>query len=395
MRKKLLRRILIWGLLILSLLLLVILVPNLTSSSVIPADDFVRFWAGAKLNLGGNDPYNPTNIERLPSEAGIVSDEGAITSIILNPPWALAILLPFGLASFSISRLVWLLLSIILIVICVDLLWRYYQGAPQQKWIAWVAAIIFAPTISVLEKGQITPFLLLGVVGFIYFVEYRRNDLAAGACLALASIKPQLIYLFWVAVLFWVIQQRRWLILISTAGTILLLTLLTMIFNPSIIQQYIYAMQTYQTSEWATPTFGSYLRYFWLGTGTMWPQFIPAVIGLAWLAYYYYQHASTWSWVRDLPCALLVSLLSTPYAWTYDHVILLPVIIQAAVWLLKDRKLWTTWVLAGAFLVISVTDLVLHMRLSDFWFIWLAPAMLIWYLLVEKQSLAQKKIAPV
>ena len=386
MRKQLYRRIFLWLLLLLSLLVLIQLIPTLTSSNTVRADDFVRFWAGAKLTLSGENPFDPSNVNRLQAEAGMTSSGEGITSIILNPPWALSFFLPFGLLSYPISRLIWLLVSIILIVICSNMLWRYYEGLPNQKWIAWVVAIIFAPTISVLEKGQIAPLILLSIVGFIYFVEYRHNDLAAGAFLAFATTKPQIVYLLGLAVLIWVIQQRRWLILVGAGATTVLLTLLPMIFNPSIIEQYLSAMQTYQTAEWATPTFGSYLRFFLFGTNAVWPQFLPVIFGIIWFAFFWRKHASTWSWVERLPILLLVSILTAPYAWTYDYVILLPAIVQAAVWLLKGKKLWSTYLLVGIFVGISLLDLVLHMKQSDFWFIWLAPVILIWYLLVRINS---------
>ena len=390
MRRSSARKIALWLLLFLSLIALVRLLPNLTAPHVIPADDFVRFWAGAKLLLSGSNPYDPANINRFEIEAGSQDTEPEVTSIVLNPPWALSILLPFGLSSYPLSRLIWLFLSIGLIVFCTAQLWRFYQGQTQQKWLAWVAVFIFAPTISVLEKGQITPLLLLSLVGFLYFTKYKHNDLAAGAFLALASIKPQVIYIFWIALLFWVIMNSRWLILVGAGAAIIFLTAVTMIFDPLVIQQYLYAMQTYQTSEWATPTFGSYLRFFWLGTASIWLQFLPGIIGISWFLYYWYKHAPSWDWVATLPLLLLVSILTSPYAWTYDYVILTPAVIQAEVWLLSGRRRWSTMLLIVFFIVISVLDLGLHMRLNDFWFIWLAPALLIWFLLANKNSWVPK-----
>lgn len=78
-------------------------------------------------------------------------------------------------------------------------------------------------------------------------------------------------------------------------------------------------------------------------------------------------------------------MITSPYTWTYDLVILLPVIIQGSVWLVEYGKRLSTYLLAGFFLLISILDLALHTRLNDFWFIWVAPMMLVWYLLVYKQ----------
>jgi hypothetical protein len=149
-----------------------------------------------------------------------------------------------------------------------------------------LVVILFAPTISVLEKGQITPLLLLSITGFLYFNINYRNDWAAGAFLALATIKPQVIYLFWIAILFWVIKNQRWAIIASCFITIVSLSLLAMVFNPHIIHQYLGVLQGNFIRELATPTIGAYIRFFWLDTDKFWLQFIPPILGVLWFVYY-------------------------------------------------------------------------------------------------------------
>ncbi len=382
---KLIYRVALWVLLIVSLFVLIRIAPILTKPEIIPSDDFVRYWAGGRLNLQGENPYDPRKIERLQIEAGdFISGQNA-NSIMLNPPWAISLIMPFGLFNYSISRLAWLITSTFLILISAHLLWRIYSHNPKHQWLVLLIVFIFAPTISVLEKGQITALILLGITGFLYYTVIDRNDWLAGMFLALASIKPQMIVLFWVVLLFWIIQQRRWLILISTTITVLSLILFAMIFNPHIIQQYFGMLQTYRISDWAVPTIGSYLRFFWFGTQRFWLQFLPAVLGGVWLIYYWYRYHKTWNWLDQLPIILLVSMVVSPYSWTYDLVILIPAIALAAIWIATDWKRWATLPLVVVFMGITVLDLVLHMKLDDFWFIWVAPALLIWFLFVRWQ----------
>jgi hypothetical protein len=168
--------------------------------------------------------------------------------------------------------------------------------------------------------------------------------------------------------------------------TIFLLTLVAMAFNPHIIQQYISMVQTGYIPELATPTIGAYLRFFWFGIDKFWLQFVPPIFGGLWFVYYWYKHHKTWSWMKEIPLLLLVSQISAPYTYTYDQIILIPVIILATIWLVQDWNRWTSFVLAGIFLILNILDLVLHMKLSDFWFIWLAPGFLIWFILVRWQN---------
>ncbi len=383
-RNKKIYQLVIWALLIISVLGLIYLAPNLMKPENISGDDFLHFWAAGYLNLHGKNPFDPTAIEKLRIQEGS-NPALSVTPIVLNPPWVMAILMVFGLISFPISRMIWLLLYIIFILVSALILWRIYSGQPKRGWLALLAVFIFSPTTSVLEKGQLTVLILLGVVGFLYFVVTKPNDWLAGACLALVSMKPQIVILFWFALLLWILQQRRWLILISTAITVLVLCSISMIFNPQIFQQYITMLRSYSVSEWANPTIGAYLRFFVFGTDKFWIQFLPALLAAAWFLFYWLRHNRSWSWLQESPIILIVSLVTAPYAWTYDLVILVPAIIQATIWMAADWKQRSAWIFTAVFLAISIFNLYLHTKLEEFWFIWLAPAMLIWYLLIRWQ----------
>ena len=384
-RTKRIYRIVIWILLILGIFILIRLAPTLSSAKYLPSDDFVHFWASGRLNFQNENPYDPQNTERLQIMAGGDPSGTYSISIMLNPPWAISFSMPFGLLNYSISRLLWLIFSIGLILLSSLWLWYIYAGNPKQRWVALLVVFIFAPTISVLEVGQIAPLLLIGLVGFLYFTVVSRNDWLAGVFVSIVSIKPQVTYLFLVALLFWVIQERRWLLVISSSMAVLILTLIAWIFNPHIILQYLGMLQTYQISDWANPTIGAYLRFFWFGTDKFWIQFLPSMIGGMWFIYYWYKHHSSWDWKNELPILLLISQVTALYTWTYDQVILIPAIIQATVWIMYDWKRWFTLFVVISYLSIIFLDLYLHRTLSDFWFVWMAPALLLLYLVIRWQ----------
>ena len=235
------------------------------------------------------------------------------------------------------------------------------------------------------KVGQIAPLILFGLTGFLYFTIVDRKDWLAGAFLGVASIKPQVAYIFWIALIFWIIQERRWLLIISTSVTVLVLTLIACLFNPHVIQQYVQMLQTYQIPNWASPTIGAYLRFFWFGTDKFFIQFLPSIIGCIWFICYWIKHRSAWNWVEELPLLLLISQVTSFYTWTYDLAILIPAILQALVWILSDWKRWFTLFVALGYLSIILLDLILHRTLSDFWFIWMAPALLLLYLVVRWQ----------
>ena len=387
---RLLYRTIVWILLLCSIWVLVKVSPMLYQPELLPSDDFVPFWTGGRLNLNGENPYDPNNVERLQVAAGGQPSGDYTISIMLNPPWAVTMVMPFGIFNYQISRLVWLLFSVVIILISSQLLWLIYSGSARYRWIAILVVFCFAPSITVLEVGQITPLVLLGLSGFLYFEIKHRNDWLAGIFLVLASIKPQAAYIFWIVLLFWVIYQRRWRILLGGLLGISILTSCTVIFNPQVITQYISSLRSYQITDWANPTIGAYLRYFIFGISKYWLQFIPPLLGLIWIIYHWYRNYRTWDWVSELPIILLISQITAPYIWTYDLVILFPVIIQAAVFMITDWKRWSAAFLAITYLAINILDLILHRNLSDFWFIWLAPSFLIWFLLARRHYASTK-----
>jgi hypothetical protein len=44
-------------------------------------------------------------------------------------------------------------------------------------------------------------------------------------------------------------------------------------------------------------------------------------------------------WLENIPILLLISFVTTFYAWTYDQVLLIPAIIQAAVWMKQSGEI--------------------------------------------------------
>src|SRR5947199_356754 len=89
-----------------------------------------------------------------------------------------------------------------LLPLLLDGAWRQFGGSPQYRWVAWLLALTFLPCHFLLVTGQLGGLILLGFVGFLYFLRRGREGWA-GAALVLAAVKPQLTFLFWIALLLW------------------------------------------------------------------------------------------------------------------------------------------------------------------------------------------------
>jgi hypothetical protein len=383
MRKSLFYNLLTWLLLIIGLVFLAKLAPILYSPEYILSDDFGHFWASGKLFI---DHENPYNLERLIStqvQAGAAqSSRTSIGSQTLNPPWALLIFAPFSFLDYSLARVIWLIISITLLVISVRQFWQILHGSENKIGVALLVAFCFTPMYSVLSKGQITPWVVLGITGIMLYFEGKLNAWWAGIAIGLIATKPQLFYLLWPALGIWVISQRRWKLVFTGAAIGIIAVSATMLVNGQIFSQYITAIQEYPYDQWATPTIGSYLRLFWLGVDKFWVQYFPACLGLGWLVFHYWKNRENWVWRDQIPVMTLISLLTSPYAWTYDAIIILPAVLIVTSWLISQNKpiKITFW---AVYLLLNLGNLLLHTQLSDFWFIWLAPSFSLWYLAVS------------
>lgn len=385
-RQKTWYRLLLWLMLIVSLgILWKIFTAVLIDPNYIPVDDFGQFWAAGQLNFQGQNPYDPENILRLKYEANKIQYTSKVIPMMWSPPWVIPLLMPFGVIYYSTSRFLWLIFNIILVLYCSNQIWQLYRGPERFTWVAWLVAFTFAPTISVLNKGQITTFMLLGVVLFLKLIKTNKSEWLIGASAALIAIKPQLLYLFWLALLFWVIDRGRWKVLFGVFLTLLGGYLIAMAFNPPVIEQYIHAVLNYPPVEWATPTFGAYLRMIF-GVNRFWLQFLPLIIGVIWFIIYWNRHHNNWQWIKEMPILVFVSMLFTAYAWTYDDVLLIIAVLPAFIYLLERGWNKDVVLLIVIFFVIGLLDLLLHKPLDEFFFIWLVPALFLWYWFVIQRT---------
>ena len=128
-------------------------------SPFLVSSDFTRYWASGRLFLRGENPYDPEKL--LPLEQKLTPLK-AHTSVMYSPPWTLTVLLPFSLMGYQVGRVVWLLLSIFVVLLSADGLWRFYGGPARYRWLAPLIAFSFPPTLHMLLSGQIGSFLLLG-----------------------------------------------------------------------------------------------------------------------------------------------------------------------------------------------------------------------------------------
>ena len=346
-----------------------------------PLFDFAAFWSAGRLNHEGVDPFDPERLAELqhavqPGQTGVL--------LMWNGPWALALVKPFAMLDAGLAHLLWQLLMLGVLVASADWAWRLYGGPPDLRWVAWLVTFTFAPSIFVLVAGQFGPLLLLGFVAFLYFVRTGRDGLA-GASLVLVAIKPQLALLFWLALLLWAVEGRKWRLVVGGLVSVAALLAVPLLDNPRLLSQYWYSLtERTRTYSHLSPLPAHALRLVF-GYDRMWLQFVPLIPGVVWLTWYWRRYRKNWVWSERLPALLFASLLVAPYgAWPFDLVLLLPAIFQATVKLSRaPRPVVAT--AAGWWLVVNVLALAQALAgVEYFWFLWMTPLLLVGWFVVRQ-----------
>ena len=222
--------------------------------------DFVVYWSGARLALRGLNPNDGTAVwSMVEAVGGPISERGSLMLL----PWIVVLVLPVAPLPITPAALVWLLVQLGLLLGSGVVLWGYFAPGDNRYWIGLVLAIAFFPGIIALRIGQMRPWVLAGVVGFLWAQRHRR-DLLAGCALALLLTKPNVAYLFGAAALWWVFQYGRWRVMAGWLGTLAATVLILFLFIPNAFGSYLTSMQgADRPLDWASPTLGSWLRASW------------------------------------------------------------------------------------------------------------------------------------
>ncbi|MFC2029555.1 glycosyltransferase family 87 protein [Chloroflexota bacterium] len=326
--------------------------------------DFVQYWSAARLLVGGGNPYDPATLFSMEQSVGWPQPEPLL---MWNPPYVLALVLPVAYLPFNLATLAWLSLQFGLILGSGVLLWRYFAPDDGRYWIGLLAGLAFVPALFSLRLGQISPWLLVGVVGFLW-AEHSRRDFLAGSALALLMIKPQVTYLFLLAALWWAWRDRRWRVLAGGLGAMLAASGLVFLVSPGIVANYL-AAAARPPLYWLPPTVGTWLRLLFRPAPS-WLQFLPSVVGLLGLVVWLWKRRGPWSWRSVTGPLLLASSLTTSYGWTFDQIILLPVVVD-----LISRLRWVSrrrrFAVLGALALFQVALLLQnHYHIGDEYSVW-------------------------
>jgi len=301
--------------------------------SSVSGRDSIQYWAAGTLLAHRQNPYSVPSVLALERSQGYNSDRPLM---LRTQPWSVWMVLPLGLLSAFWAWVAWLAILLGSLVIAIRISWRMYgdRERPRPSNAFLLIGYLFAPVAACLVAGQMGMVLLLGIALFLLLEQ--DHPFLAGAALLIPLAKPHILTLLWPILAVWIVTRKRWSLLGGFATAFLLATSIAIALDPAIFQHYREMLEQQAIQHEFIPALSGMIRgiffrrYFWV-------QFVPTGLGLLWSAMFYWKNRQTWSWRRHGPALLVVALLTTPYSWMTDEVVLLPAILQGVLWVNRTK----------------------------------------------------------
>ena len=282
----------------------IILSPNLPFQSW---DFKSNLWGPANLLVHGWSPYDIHHL---------IPDTNAVWL-----PMVIGLFSPLGWLTEALADKIWFLLTLASLILIIWLSCNHNPLRPVTFALVLITVFLFPPTIAHIDYGQ---FSILATALFLMVVMIPLPTLLKGFMLALAFSKPQLGLLFFPGIFLYEyrskgIRDALTLFECCVVGSIVL-SLPLFLVQPDFYKKLI--ANLLGNNKWAQPSSFSFLSVKFGNIGIWIWVFLALAIFIL----------NLWIWVHYPPqksvlwCLALTALIS-PYLWSWDFVLLLPLAI--------------------------------------------------------------------
>jgi hypothetical protein len=343
--------------------------------------DFLQYWTAEQLLAHGGNPYDFAATLKVERSVGFKEYPPLIT---LSPPVGFFFALPLGWVKPMTGLTWWMLLLFACMLASVWVVWLA-MGKPQSRW--HLIGIFFPPVLRCVIAGQLGIFFLIEIALFLYLQKSR--PFWAGAALVMCTLKPHLFLPCFLVMLLWSVAKREFRMLGGFFIALGVSCSLTLLLDPHIWSQYQAMMHTSSIMNQFLPTLGVWIRFL-IDPKAKWIEFIPEVGACVWAAWYFFAQRDRWDWLDQGLLVIVVSVACSPYSWYTDQALLLPAVV---IGLAESERSIKSLALFAAIAGIGLIAMMANILLTSGFFVWTAPAWLLWYVYArhergERQLLA-------
>jgi hypothetical protein len=330
------------------LVLVTLSIANYRYSAQAPGGtDFVPRWLAVRLLLTeGQNPYSDsTSLAIQQVVYGREAPPGQDQVLFVYPLYSVFLFGPFSLiGNYILARALWMTLLEVALVLL--LLFSLRLARWRLSLIAIAALLLFSLTwyhsARPLINGNASIMTALFVAAGFMLI-HSEHDLAAGAFLGMASIKPQALVLLVPFILLWAYSRGRMKLIASTIGTFLILLALSVLIIPDWMPQNIEQILAYP--QYTLPGTPGSIAAEWFPSAGIW---IGAIIGIVLVVIMFWRWRRAWGQDFNvfLPTAMLTLVITNLIGITTatsNYIILLPgLILVLAEWERKYGRLGRT-----------------------------------------------------
>jgi hypothetical protein len=348
--------------------------------------DFQGYWSAAYLLSQSEDFTDDASLLAL--QRSITRPDQRYVIKTWNPPWLLAWLLPLTLMPFDTAVTVWLIFNTLLLGGSAALITWHYAAQATARWklaLPLLAGLMFPSGIVALLFGQVNVLVLAGLVGYLVLAA-RRRDLEAGMALALTLAKPHVVYLTATLVILTAVRQRRWRIIGGLAIILLISTAAVFFLRPTFLTEYWTSVGEGRLLDWQAASLPAYLQY---SLGWPWIRY-TFVVALPLAVGWWFWRGRSWSMDLMVDLSIMASVITMPFGWSYDFVVLLLPLSRLVIWLIEGFLTRVESWLIGLTLLVSYL-LMIRQRIAspgemDFFWIPIFVALLYGWALFRLRS---------
>jgi hypothetical protein len=315
---------------------------DVPSVRVLAGIDYWVFAAAGRAVASGHSPYAPQAITAALRALRPISTADPPGGVFAYMPWVAVVLVPFGLMPYWLGFGIWSVVSLALLVGCIDCWWRWLRPSIS-RWALQLAVLVSFPALSLLRLGQMDAFLLgITTLGFAL---YRRQRWFWVGVLAVVgvSLKPQA--LLWLPLGYILLaggnRTARWRGVAGMVAAAVALVILPLALNRNAWDGYFKTFLSIGKGQPNIASLAGFVSWFpalnGLPIGLSSPVTdVLLVLGLGVIAAWVWrvlinprwqQSDPTDRWVALVAFPLLIWLASAPYLHDDDLVLIMPIVL--------------------------------------------------------------------
>lgn len=304
---------------------------SIFTSQIPSGNDFYPRWRGTRaLIVEGKDPYSDeVTLEIQMAMYGRLARDDEDQVAFAYPLYVSLLVLPFSLFSYPQAQALWLSTLILSVLATVIVILRTLEWKLSLAGLTMLSLwfLFFYPTARSIILGQFS-IIVLALLALALWAMERGHPFLAGCSLALATVKPQMVFLVIPFLLLAGLRWRRYKMLAGFLAVMAILLILSSLVLPSWLASFVTGLSRYQAytsiyREGRSPL-GALIGYVSPPQLFPWATLLASLALVGYLVYVWIQmfrgHVDA---CRALFITIIVSLLVPVQTGTTNQVLLL------------------------------------------------------------------------